>query len=440
MPALFFCAVIIQLASCTKDNFNNTGFSASDNPLNVITVDTFSFTATTVKEDSVDVTGYLYQLLGIMNEENFGETKANLATQLLLSEEDPFFININDIAIDSVNMLLNIQKTYGTDAAQDFKVYMLTERLDTSKDFKSNSILAYDQFEVADAKNVKINTDDSVNLGGDNYAPGLKIPLYNTFGEYLLNSNRFAIISNEDFIDYFPGIFIEPQSSFAQGDGGVVRLNLASDQSRVRINYHSISTGEEFYYDFVFGSGAIKFSTFQHDVTNSALEQALGNAQKSDEYLYIKSAAGCYVQLDLTFLEKFAAENNAVINKAELIVPVENSIDLPYEPHPRLFITGISDDGREIVLLDQFESETHYGGLYSSSEGQYKLRITRAVQQKMEQFKNDENPNTQLHLIPGDLIPGGAAVNANQTLIAGKSNPNLSRKFKLIISYTPLNN
>ena len=147
--------------------------------------------------------------------------------------------------------MLNIQKTYGTDAVQDFKVFMLSEALDTSNNFKSNSILNYDQFEVADAKNVKINTDDSVNLGGDNYAPGLKIPLYNTFGEYLLNSNRFAIISNEDFLNYFHGLFIVPQSSFAQGEGGVVRLNLTSSQSRIRINYHSISTGEEFYYDFV---------------------------------------------------------------------------------------------------------------------------------------------------------------------------------------------
>ena len=439
LPALFFCAVLSQLTSCTKDNFNNTGFSASDNPLNVVTVDTFSFSATTVKEDSVDVVGYLYQLLGAMNEQNFGETKASLATQLLLSEEDPFFIDISDIAIDSVNMLLNIQKTYGTDAGQDFKVFMLSEALDTSNNFKSNSILNYDQFEVADAKNVKINTDDSVNLGGDNYAPGLKIPLYNTFGEYLLNSNRFAIISNEDFLNYFHGLFIVPQSSFAQGEGGVVRLNLTSSQSRIRINYHSISTGEEFYYDFVFGSGAVKFSTFRHDVTNSTLEQALGDPKKSDEYLYIKSAAGCYVKLDLTFLEKFAAENNAVINKAELVVPVENDIDLPYEPHQRLFITSVSDEGKEVILLDQFESETHYGGLYDATEGQYKLRITRAVQQKIDQLKNNENPNTQFHLIPGDLIPGGAAVNANQTLIAGKNNPNLSRKFKLIISYTPLN-
>ena len=158
LPALFFCAVLSQLTSCTKDNFNNTGFSASDNPLNVITVDTFSFSTTTVKEDSVDVVGYLYQLLGVMNEQNFGETKASLATQLLLSEEDPFFIDISDIAIDSVNMLLNIQKTYGTDVVQDFKVFMLSEALDTSNNFKSNSILNYDQFEVADAKNVKINT------------------------------------------------------------------------------------------------------------------------------------------------------------------------------------------------------------------------------------------------------------------------------------------
>jgi len=437
---VFFYAGFFFLTSCNQDDFTNTGFVATDNPLNVITVDTFSFEATTIKEDSVNVQGYLYQLLGSMNEENFGETKANLVTQILLSEEDPFLINISDIVIDSVNMLLNIQQTYGEDNPQDFKVFMLKEELDTANDYKSNHIPNFDQFEVGNAKNVVINTEDSVDLGGDKFAPGLKIPLYNTFGEYLLNSNRFAIISNQDFLDYFPGLYIEPQNQFNAGEGGISRLILNSNQSRIRINYHSKSTSELYYFDFLFTLGAIKFSTYSHNTAGAAIDNVLGDKTKSEEFLYIKSNAGSYVDIDLTFLEKFAKNNTAVINKVELVVPVENNIDLPYAPHPRLFITGIDDEGKEIVLIDQFESESHYGGVYNATEGQYKLRITRSIQQKIEQFKNNENPNTNYHLIPGDLIPGGAAVNANQTLIAGKNNPNLSRNFKLIISYTPINN
>lgn len=439
MPAFFFLSIAIGFSSCKKDSLTNTGFTPDQNQLSVITIDTFSVQAVTVNEDSVRANGYLYQMLGSMNEENFGETKAGLVAQMQLSQIDPFLINPADVEIDSINLLINVQRTYGQVEPQDFKVYMLTQPLDSGKEYYSNNFPLVDPFEIGFAQNVTFTAADSIKLGENNFAAGLKMKLYNTFGEYILNNNRNAFVSNFDFINFFKGIYIEPQNNFGQNNGGLYRVNLNTSQSLIRLNYHSKSTNEAYVYDFLFGTDVVKYSTFSSNTQGAAIHNVLNNYSASDNFMYIKSNAGAYIQIELPFMEKFAENKNIIINKAELVLPILNDKNLPYEPHPRIFITGVDDEGNETVLLDQFESQTHYGGTYNETSNDYKIRFTRSFDEKLKQFQNGENPNTTYHIIPGDIISGGAAVNGCQTIVAGKNNPNLNQNFKLIISYTPLN-
>ena len=436
LPAFFFLGALL-LFSCQKDDLINSGFQPEDQ-LSLITTDTFSFEATTIKEDSVLSFGYLYQLLGNMNEPVFGETKAGIATQLFLLEEDPSLIDASDIQIDSTLLVLDIQDLFGEDNPQDFKVQLITNFIDTADEVYSNQIPEVDPFEVGLATNVTINLTDSVAIDGENFAPGLVIPLYNTFGDFLMNNNRQALLSNTAFAEFIQGLYITSNSSFSPGEGGVVRLNLNSSATFLRVKYSSISTGEKYHSDFRIGQAAAKYNTFMSNNTGAEIESFFDNPVKSSDKLFIQSNAGAFIQLDFPFLKKLAEQELIIINKAELVIPVENDNALPYAPHPRLFITRVDEEGDEQITRDQFEGDNHYGGRYDETNSEYKLRITREVQAIISDFRDGKTPLSQFHLIPGDVIPGGAAINANRTIVSGTDKTE-DQRFKIEISYTPIN-
>ena len=93
---------------------------------------------------------------------------------------------------------------------------------------------------------------------------------------------------------------------------------------------------------------------------------------------------------------------------------------LEYEAHEKLVLVRVDNEGSNVFLTDfTIEGETHFGG---KLEGDiYSFNITRYFYQLL----NNSSYTNDLY-----LMPAGAAINANRTI--------LSKDIKLTINYSEL--
>mgnify|MGYP001498494857 FL=1 len=112
--------------------------------------------------------------------------------------------------------------------------------------------------------------------------------------------------------------------------------------------------------------------------------------------------------------------SDKVINKVTMSFDVDNASVSEYEPHEKLVLVRVNDNGDNIFLSDFIiEGDEYFGG--DLENNQYEFNITRYFYQ----FLNNDSYTNNLF-----LLPSGAAVNANRTI--------LEKDIKLQIYYSKL--
>ena len=108
------------------------------------------------------------------------------------------------------------------------------------------------------------------------------------------------------------------------------------------------------------------------------------------------------------------------INKVTMSFDVEPTSQSEYASHDKLFLVRVNEEGNNIFLTDfTIEGETHFGGRLEDDK--YEFNITRYFYQLL----NNDIYTNDLY-----LLPAGAAVNANRTI--------LNKDIKLTIHYSEL--
>ena len=108
------------------------------------------------------------------------------------------------------------------------------------------------------------------------------------------------------------------------------------------------------------------------------------------------------------------------INKVTMSFDVEPGSTSEYAAHDKLFLVRVNEEGKNVFLTDYtIEGETHFGGRLEDDK--YVFNITRYFYQLL----NNDSYTNDLY-----LLPAGAAINANRTI--------LSKDIKLIIHYSKL--
>jgi hypothetical protein len=109
-----------------------------------------------------------------------------------------------------------------------------------------------------------------------------------------------------------------------------------------------------------------------------------------------------------------------IINKVTLIFDVEANSQSKYESHDKLVLVRVNNEGDNIFLSDFIdEGEAYFGGNLQNNK--YEFTITRYFSQLLD----NESYTNDLY-----LLPAGAAVNANRTI--------LNNDIKLQIYYSEL--
>ncbi|MEO5787355.1 DUF4270 domain-containing protein [Gelidibacter sp.] len=408
-PALknLFVLVILTTAfvACDKDFISldsdisgENNFGVSDNKYEVI--------AYTKKLGPVQTNGLPSNLFGVYKDLVYGNTTANLVTQLSPTVMDPKFPA--ETTLDSVVVTIpyfstskGIEKgvtTYKLDSIFgngpiNFKLYENTYFLrsfdpssgfDTPQKYYSDrSLSASSQIPLASLRGTELlnvtkfnpsNKEIKLKHGADStlLAPAMRYKMDPSFwNNKIISKGGSAELSNtNNFQNYFRGIYFEAEA--IGNDGNMMLLDLGSTNANITLYYSSPSTGTDD--ERVKGTYRLNFSNnkinfFDNDFTLAIPE---GNPITGDEKLYLKGGQGAMAVINLfggtdvdndegtlTEFEKFkndfvVTENGKfkkakrLINEANLVFWVDQAFTQGQEPD-RIYIY---DTKNKIPLAD----------------------------------------------------------------------------------------
>lgn len=528
--------VIIALASCEED-FSNINTNIIDQNFNTELDESRTVIAYSKKISAVQTNGLPAYQLGIYNDPVYGKTTANLLAQVVLGTGDtdpdfgqctvldsvvlymPFFSESAVVGeettytLDSIfgNQPINISlyesnlflrdfdpnsnfeefQKYYSNQGPDFKNQIITGGINnlmyTIEDFVPNNephtILVTQSNEQGAQEEVL-----------QELPPGIRVKLPVAFFEEKIieNEGSLALLNNNNFREFFRGIYFEVES--ASDNGNLFLFDLAGANSEILNNarislfytFKSLTGNEtcedegldEFDGDINLFFNGISVNVFEDDVP-AEIETALAtaNVSEGEETLYVRGGEGA-----LTIIELFGddTDNNGVadeledlrdkgwlINEANLIFYVDQDKIDGGSAEPERLIIYDTKNGRRLIDFDfdltsnaePIDAITeHLGRLERGSDGNgefYKIRITS----HLSDIINNDSINVPLGLIvsqnvtepafqslEGELVPRpgisiedipiSGVIAPQGTVLFGNNTSNTSKRLKLQIFYT----
>jgi hypothetical protein len=421
---LFFrCPVFIILFSlfftgCKKDNNIGLDVQPESDRLDVIYQDTVTLRVFTMPEDSVSTDERTYNLLGSYADPVFGLSRAEIMTQVRISSNNVTFGT--NAAADSVVLYLDYQDYYGEPSdtldPQQIFVYELTK--DIYKDSSYYSNLDPAAFFTAGTETAVTYTPRP----GDSV---LAIKLSDDYAQRIIAAGGTdVLLDNDHFLNVFKGLYLATNQLSA--GGSIVSFNLLSASTKMVLYYHNDSD-PDITYNLLINSNCARINLFKHDYTGTAISNLLlGGLQ--DTLAYIQGGCGLRAKIVFPYISSFSSSSSCAIIKAELVVNLASSDLITYPPPEGLSVRAISADGSLEVIPDDplYMGVAYYGGSYDDASGQYKINITRYVQQLV----SGQHGNTGLY-----LFPASTRISMDRAVITSGMNSN---RMKLLITFARL--
>jgi hypothetical protein len=210
----------------------------------------------------------------------------------------------------------------------------------------------------------------------------------------------------------------------------------------VYVNYWATATGLTVYYKesenqdtsssyaFLFDKTAAHFNRYEQDYTGTELAVFQTNPYDSisgNGALYLESLGGTSIKLRFPYLKAWGEQHpNAIIHQAELYVKVP---DLPINDNPPgslVCYRYLTPDGTATsIIADMLDGvlSSGFDGAYNSSDRQYRMRISRQIQQILTGVLPDYGLR---------LFVNSRRTTANRCVVGGTNN----KSIKLKIIYT----
>ena len=389
-------------ASCTDPN--TIGLEVQPTSDNIIISETSSFNWQTTQTDSEDSlrTDEALNLLGeIVQDDIFEDNNAGFYTQLLLTENNTDLGS--NAVVDSVVMSYTYSGYYGDlENFTSLDVLILQEDIYKDSVYYSNSYQTPLLMGMSYVESFSVSEDASE-------SPSLTIRLSDSFGQEILDLQNEGLKDNETFLENFKGI-----SVIANAQNTMLYLNPTGSNSFLKIYYHNEQSGSDtISLDFELGGDAARINLFNH--------KPLVNLNQEEDKVYIQSMAGYKTKISINNTDSLKSMlEGKPINKVTMSFDVEPTSQSEYASHDKLFLVRVNEEGNNVFLTDfTIEGETHFGGRLEDDK--YEFNITRYFYQLL----NNDAYTNDLY-----LLPAGAAVNANRTI--------LNKDIKLTIHYSEL--
>ncbi len=427
LSGIIFLYMICVLISCNDPDIIGLEVQPVNDKFNLFYNDSCRVIAFTLNEDSIRTDKTSLNLLGNYNDPIFGRSSASIYTQVRISSNNVDFGP--SPVVDSLVLTLAYNGYYGKLRKLNIKVFEILEDFYKDTAYYSNKVLNTDNTPLANLSVVP-EPADSLTINGEKLAPHLRIKLSNTLAQKFLNESTTANLSdNYHFTQFFKGIYIT--SSFVNTEGAILYFDLLSALSQMTL-YYKNDNNDSLKFDFVINDYCARFNSFNHFNYNDAVpalkQQIGGDTILGDSLLYLQAMSGLKVKIILPDYKNFFADGKTVLNKAELIIPVEDDPTVTnYSLPPKLALVRITEEGEIAYIIDQYEGESHFRGIYDEDKKQYTFTITRHLQ------------NVLLDKIKDNgfyLMVSGAGVNAGRACLKGTQRNDA--KLKLKLTYTKL--
>jgi len=399
MNKIILLSLIIGLiaVSCTDPNIIGLEVQPTSDNIIISSANFEGFNSVTESEDSLRTDESLNLILGnISDDPTFVYNYAGFYTQILLTENN---IDLGDNPIvDSVIMSYTYSGYYGD--LQDFSEIFMKEMVGSI--YKDSTYYSTTNIE---GLSMPYNFIESFNVDTDSEEnPVLKMNLQDNLGQKILDLGNEILKDNESFLENFYGLslsvaYYHPIGVEAQNT--MLYLNPEGSNSFFKIHYHNNESGTDtLSLDFELGGDAARINLFN--------SKPLSNLNQEDGKVYIQSMAGYKAKISITNKDsiKNLLEGKA-INKVAMAFDVEAGSQSEYAAHDKLFLVRVDQEGKNVFLTDYtIEGETHFGGRLEDDK--YEFNITRYFYQLL----NNDSYTNDLY-----LLPAGAAVNANRTIL-----------------------
>lgn len=528
LPKVFVVFMsILALASCEED-FNSIGSGIiGDQEIDLILDDTKTIVSYSRKIQPVQSNGLPYNLLGVYNDPVFGKSKTELLSQVILEDTDPIFGDCT--VLDSVVLYIpyfsssevvddettyTLDSIYG-DGRMNIRIYeseyflrdfdpdsgfedpqnYYVNQGPTFRSFRGQWIQTIFDYKPKNEAYVVISTDttEEGEFERETVAPGIrvKLPTDFFFEKIIEKEGSPELINNNNFRDYFRGLYFEVEA--INNDGSLIAFPLIGDDSNIandaKITLHYSAktlnegeTCEETEEEFFNGTLNLLFAANNVNIIENELEpnisSALLNANNTqgDERLYVRGGDGIISIIEL-FGEDLddngvadeledLREKEWLINEANLIFYVDQDQVQGGSAEPERIMIYDVINGR---LLRDYNFDTsssdsavdaiteHLGRLVRGSDEHgdyYKIKITNHISDLI----NRDSTNVALGIVtsqnvllrdfqdleniqaPGiETLPVGTVISHEGTVLHGNASNNQDRRLKLQIYYTEPN-
>lgn len=427
LSASFFIAGIVFTGCKKKDNELGLGLHPDEDLVGLMSIDTLSLITYSETSDSI-VTDELASsnLLGSYVDPYLGLVESNLYTHIRLEGAVDFIPSggtLTDIVLDSAVLYLDITGFYGKLDDQTFEVYQVTEDFYKDSTYYSSTVLSTDVIDLVETGQGTITPDGDV----------LAIPLSLTnFAQPIVNQSGTGVLDGNDgdgeFIEWFKGLHIRVNNtSQAEGDGAILYLDLESSDSKVTLYYRdTLGTSTEhdtLEFDFNINSSSARFSNFNQDYTGTLVEQVLNDTTNGQDVFFAQTMGGVRAKVHIPHALDILDSGNVIINKAELILPIQYYPGDPLYPADELFLVMDNDDGTISFIPDYNDDR---GGYFDDGESSYTFNITRYFNQLI---------SGEISVRPLTILSSGNAVTASRIVFNGPETI-LKDKPKVVITYS----
>ena len=414
-----FLLLFFVFTSCKKkDSAAGKDLMNPEDLLNSAQVDTFTLNTFSIAEDSLISDNPAYAVLGSYNDPKFGTVNANFYTQLRLSGLNPNFGDVSTITIDSVMLGLEYAGFYGEFSSQKVEVYEMTEAINIDSVYYSFSTKTTTSTDLVEPGYGTFTPDpDGITvIGSDTVDTQLRIKLKNSLGTQLINeaaSGGTNFTSNENFLSYFKGLHVRVNNaSQLAGKGGVFYFNLNDPLSKMTVYY--TQDGSQKTFDFLINSECADFNHVDIDNTGKPVQNVIDNPS-SGQVEYYSQAFKSRAVVKMAGLKNLPT--NAIIHKAELILPIQYQTGAKYLPPDELSVSA---------MINGKLSGIGVFGLYDYAFKHYTVDVRNYMQALVSgQISTDE-----LILSPRLFI-----TSAERVIFSGPYSTN-KKKPKLVVTYT----
>lgn len=435
---IFFLSIVL-LFSCKKKNDDSVlGLDVQpENDLVGITIsDTSSIYMHTQQVDSVRTYNDQYKFLGSTQDPVFGRTDAGIYTNISIKN------NLTNVSfgtnpiIDKAELVIRFsdgQFIGDTTTDLNYQVYLMNGKLSSSLLYHTAQTIPHST-SLLNSGAGKFEKRDGILC--------LVIPIDNNFGQYILQTTS-DLTNNTAFQNAYKGFYITTSNSTlgGPGSGAIIRYELDDELSGLNLYYHDgnspSSKGEVFQFTFK-GTDALRINNFKHNYSAASIslyDQLTSDTTKGNNTIFLNSFGGTRAKVYFPYLKNFSDSNNVAINRAELIIKVDE-LTAPYFSNygypSNLALIACSSDGKEEMVWDQVETTDFikYGGNYDATNKRYVFNIAR----QMQKIVTNKITNYGFYLVNATPNPSSVVRRdnrLNRVVLGGRNNTTYKAEFKV---------